>query len=183
MSDADQMTDMNGLIDAADLDALTNKLQKPAAPPKNHHVDANVVLCTECGRDREEIGGILQCPVCGPEPGTELPEKPLAPVVKPPLIDLDLPLDPRCPACIALAETMNANRSPDPVEIGEREIVVEYQTDGRLPKTSLVCPVCDATEELTPIVQKRAAVFPQMGNDEPADGEKKPLEVRRRKKG
>lgn len=34
MADADQMTDMNGLIDAGDLDALTDKMRPPAETPK-----------------------------------------------------------------------------------------------------------------------------------------------------
>lgn len=126
---------------------------EPPTPQKaedrfKSHIDAgNDLICVVCGGDREEIDGLLQCPVCGPVPGTELPVKPRVAVNELPNIDDKLPADPRCPSCLAEAEAAARVRSEIPVEVGERAIVVDYGRGGAI---MLVCPVCNAEEELVP---------------------------------
>lgn len=124
-------------------------------PNPNIKIDAgNDLVCEQCGADREEVAGVLRCPICEPEPITRLPRR----ATELPNIDDKLPADPRCPHCIAQASTaVNSNISVNPsvapscevrpVDIGERMIVTDYDQGGAI---MLVCPVCNASETLVP---------------------------------
>lgn len=170
---------------------------EPRRPDPDVHIDAgNDLICESCGGDREEIDGLLQCPVCGPAPGTEPPAKPrVAAAVNKTLPNIDdkLPADTRCPKCLEEAEAEVAaahlaGRDITPMNIGERAIVVDYSRGGAI---MLVCPVCNEEEELAP--GKIKDEQPEVGESAithdfrpgaySAPPEKPPLEVKRRKKG
>jgi hypothetical protein len=184
---------------------------KPAAKREQaitDHIDASSdTACMVCNADRVEIGGVMQCPVCGPTPGMAPPEEPPPAPKALPNIDDQLPADPRCPKCLEMAEGTSAD---SPVTIGEREIAIDFMNGGAV---SLVCPVCNHTEQLwdgkqQPVAAtvaeetKQAGRHPEgheippeakspdsgsvasvPGAKEIVSAERPPLEVRRRKKG
>lgn len=125
--------------------------QLAANRPKQNvvdHIDAHEVVCVICGGDRCEIGGVMQCPTCQPWPEDDA--KPAAVPKTLPDIDNQLPADPRCPNCVAQAEAAAKDYGADgagrePVQVGEREIQVDFFNLGEV---SLFCPVCGLTEKL-----------------------------------